>query len=155
MYISPIKRNIQIEDQECDSSDDDTKPITNVKSKYNKKVDKNDIIVISDNEVDECIPGKNSNYSCRTSNIISGSTSTSINNFQSNNLVEDNLLSINEFRLSMLNKLHLDYNTPEGSSVRINIRSRTSICDDLLHWINSVQVNDFIKNPIIYIEDEE
>jgi len=51
----------------------------------------------------------------------------------------------------MLNKLHLNYGIFEESSVKINIYSRIYICNDILNWINSIQINDLIKNLHMFI----
>lgn len=163
MYIAPIKKNIPIEDGQPDSSDsdDDERPITKSK-KSNKATNKNNVIVISDDE--EYIPknylyrATNNNLNrSRSTNIIGNNSwlQSSSSSQNANQQMEDNSLSVNEFRLNILNKLHSDYGILEGSSTIINIRSRAYICDDILNWINSVQVNDLIKNPIVNIENEE
>lgn len=68
---------------------------------------------------------------------------------------QQNSLSVNEFRLNMLNKLRLEHQILEGSFTLIIIRSRCDICDEILNWINDASIYDVIKNPIIDILDEE
>jgi len=142
LYIAPVKGNIPIDD-DLSETDDDKK--SNTKSnKFNKRTDEKNIIVISDNEDEEFI----------SDNLWLQSSTSSLQD-NTNIRVEDNSLSVNEFCLNILNKLHSKYNIPEGSSTRINIRSRDYICDNILNWINNAQINDLIKNPIVEIGDEE
>ncbi|GES99113.1 hypothetical protein GLOIN_2v1837680 [Rhizophagus clarus] len=146
LYIAPIRKNIKLEDGYLNSaSDTDEEPIiSTTKSKSNE-----DPIIISDDEVDIRVNTlQNANYFHRVANAT-----TSYQNHD--HMDDENSLSVNEFRLNMLNKLRLEYHISEESFILIIIHSRSSICDDILNWINNVTVYNLIKNPIIDILDEE
>lgn len=149
MYIAPIRKSIIIRDGQFNSdSDIDEEPtISTTKSRTIE-----DPIVISDDEVDIMIrvnTQQNSNHHHRTANETLF--------YQNQNYMDDEeiSLSINDFRLNMLNKLHLKHQITEESFTQIIIRSRSYICDDVLNWINDASIYDLIKKPFIDILDEE
>ena len=148
MYIAPLKADIP---NHSDSSDSDCNTGSNTKS--NKRLNENNIIVISDNENEGSTSGQNSNYSYRDFESNNNLWLQSSSSLQKQ--VENDSFSANEFRLDILNKLRSSYHIREGSSTIINISNRNYICDDILNWVNHAQIVDLIKNPVVEIGDEE
>ena len=72
-------------------------------------------------------------------------------------LVNDSNLILNtkEFRIQHLNSLRIAYGISDHETIRITIKDRSSITDDLLNWIYSAGVRDLIKEPFIEITSKK